>query len=183
MAKITDEIIVIDLEATCWDELPPPGEQSEIIEIGVSVLSRRNPSNTWEIVGGESMLIKPTKSVVSQFCTDLTSITQKDLDTKGMDFFYACRALENVYDSKHKPFASWGEYDRIALEKQCKNNVRYPFGPTHWNLKDLFSLRMKLDREVGLMEALKILNMDFIGDHHRGVDDAFNTARVMQHII
>ncbi len=50
-------------------------------------------------------------------------------------------------------------------------------------MKDLFSLRMKLDREVGLMEALKILGMDFIGDHHRGVDDAFNTARVMQKII
>ncbi len=68
MAKITDEIIVIDLEATCWDELPPPGEQSEIIEIGVSVLSRRNATNTWEVVGGESMLIKPTRSKVSQFC-------------------------------------------------------------------------------------------------------------------
>jgi inhibitor of KinA sporulation pathway (predicted exonuclease) len=31
-------ILVIDLEATCWQGDPPPGETSEIIEIGNAVL-------------------------------------------------------------------------------------------------------------------------------------------------
>lgn len=33
--KTTDKIIVIDLEATCWEEQPPAGQVSEIIEIGM----------------------------------------------------------------------------------------------------------------------------------------------------
>ena len=38
MPKILDKIIVIDLEATCWEGDPPPGQESEIIEIGLCIL-------------------------------------------------------------------------------------------------------------------------------------------------
>lgn len=182
MAKITNEIIVIDLEATCWDGEIPAGEESEIIEIGVCVLSRDNPRNEWEIGSAEGMIVKPVKSKISPFCTELTTLTQADVD-KGMTLFEACRRLENVYDSRHKGFASWGDYDRKMLEKCCKNVVRYPFGDTHWNMKNLYSLLRKFNKEYGMAEALKIEGLKLEGTHHRGVDDAVNTARILQRIL
>ncbi len=30
---------MVDIEATAWNETPPPGEQSEIIEIGIAALN------------------------------------------------------------------------------------------------------------------------------------------------
>jgi inhibitor of KinA sporulation pathway (predicted exonuclease) len=37
--KNTDKIIIIDLEATCWQGAVPAGQENEIIEIGLSVLN------------------------------------------------------------------------------------------------------------------------------------------------
>lgn len=182
MAKITDEIIVVDLEATCWDTIPPNGQVSEIIEIGVCVLSRRNRENLWQINGAESIIVKPTRSTISQFCTNLTTLTQKDVD-KGVSLFDACRHLEAIYDTKNKPWAAWGDYDREEFQKECKGVVRYPFGRTFWNMKDMFSLLTKLDREIGMAEALKLCGLDLKGTHHRGVDDAINTARILAFIL
>lgn len=38
MARKLDRILVVDIEATCWEGNPPPGQTSEIIEIGLCVL-------------------------------------------------------------------------------------------------------------------------------------------------
>jgi inhibitor of KinA sporulation pathway (predicted exonuclease) len=34
-----DQIIVVDVESTCWEGPPPEGEASEIIEIGLCALN------------------------------------------------------------------------------------------------------------------------------------------------
>lgn len=39
MRRHLDEIAVIDVESTCWPDEPPPGEESEIIEIGIRLLN------------------------------------------------------------------------------------------------------------------------------------------------
>nr|MDQ2829840.1 DNA polymerase III [Chloroflexota bacterium] len=38
MARKLDQVVVIDVESTCWEGAPPVGEESEIIEIGVCTL-------------------------------------------------------------------------------------------------------------------------------------------------
>ena len=38
MAKKLDKILVVDVEATCWDGKPPSGQESEIVEIGLCTL-------------------------------------------------------------------------------------------------------------------------------------------------
>lgn len=32
-----DKILVIDVESTCWEREPPPGQRSEIIEVGITL--------------------------------------------------------------------------------------------------------------------------------------------------
>ena len=38
MAKLLDQILVIDLEATCWEGEPPEGQEHETIEMGICIL-------------------------------------------------------------------------------------------------------------------------------------------------
>jgi len=63
MAKKLDQILVIDVEATCWETEPPEDQESEIIEIGICPL---------DVAAGDrlekqSILVKPEKSTVSAF--------------------------------------------------------------------------------------------------------------------
>jgi inhibitor of KinA sporulation pathway (predicted exonuclease) len=79
MAKLLDKIIVIDLESTCWDGPPPDGQVSEIIEIGVALVDVASMQREAK----QSILIKPVRSQVSDFCTKLTTLTANDLANAG----------------------------------------------------------------------------------------------------
>lgn len=66
------------------------------------------------------------------------------------------------------------------VSDQCEDTgVKYPFGATYWNIKSLHGVIKKLKREIGLASAIKMAGMSFEGTHHRGGDDAYNTARVL----
>ena len=179
---LLDQILVIDLEATCWDDnisFRPPGMENEIIEIGISELNHQ----TGKIVQGDLFLVKPVRSEVSKFCTQLTTWTAADL-VDGCTFEAACTRLCQQFSSRRRVFASWGNYDRNQFERQCRAfNVPYPFGPSHLNVKDLFSLQMGLTKTVNTMEAMKMLDIEPTGTWHIGRDDAFNIARVLSALL
>jgi len=176
MAKrLMDLLIVIDVEATCWDGPPPEGQVSEIIEIGVATLDVA----TGERVANEGIMVRPTRSSVSPFCTALTTLTQADVDA-GLPFDKACALLRSRYLTPQRPWASWGDYDRLQFERQCAaEGVRYPFGTRHLSAKTLYSLAHGLDRELGMAGALEHAGVPLHGTHHRGVDDAWNIAALL----
>jgi inhibitor of KinA sporulation pathway (predicted exonuclease) len=179
MAKKLDQIIVIDVEATCWESEPPEGQENEIIEIGICPLDVA----TGNRLEKQSILVKPEKSTVSAFCTNLTSLTQEDVK-KGIPFEQACAILKKEYRTKQRVWASYGDYDRRQFERQClTRGINYPFGPTHINVKNLFAIVSRLTYEVGMSEALKILDLPLEGVHHRGEDDAWNIARILWEIL
>lgn len=174
-----DRLIVIDVEATCWEHTPPDGQSSEIIEIGVCVLDL--PSG--ERVARESILVRPENSQVSAFCTQLTTLTQEEVE-QGVSFKDACAALRQRYGTSDRVWASYGDYDRRQFERQCAaRGIPYPFGPTHVNVKNLLALFRGLPREVGMIPAMGLLGLDAEGTHHRGVDDAWNTALILSRLI
>lgn len=176
MANRLDEILVVDVEATCWDGKIPRGQQREIIEIGVCVLH----VETGQRRHLESVLVRPEHSVVSAFCSDLTTLTHTQVMNQGISFEEACLHLRHQYRSRARTWASWGDYDRRQFEIQCADRgVKYPFNTTHINVKNLFALVHALPREVGFDRALKMLGVPFEGTKHRGDDDAWNIAGVL----
>lgn len=180
MAKILDKILIVDVEATCWDGKIPDGMDNEIIEIGVCLLD----VNTGAISDNRGLLVKPERSEVSSFCTELTTITQKLLDNEGISFKEACIILKKEYQSQSRAWASFGAYDYKQFQRQCAStNVGYPFGPSHINVKTLFALKNKLVHEQGMAGALAILGIPLEGTHHRGVDDAKNIAKILYRIL
>lgn len=175
-----DTINVIDIEATCWEKHYSHKNISEIIEIGISTLD----VSTGNIISSNSIYVTPEHSKVSEFCYNLTGITQDILNREGISFLKACDILQKQYLSKQKVWASWGNYDLIMFDEQCyRENINYPFGGKHINIKTLFSLKYKLEKEVGMDDALKILNISLEGRHHSGKDDSYNIAKLLREIL
>jgi inhibitor of KinA sporulation pathway (predicted exonuclease) len=171
-----DKIVVVDLEATCWKGYPPKNQTNQIIEVGVCLLDVK----THEITNKRGILVKPTHSRVSSFCTELTTITQEMLDEEGIPLKEAYKILLDVYNSKKRVWASFGDYDRRMFEKDCKaHNLKYPFSKKHINVKTLFALKQKLKKEIGMARGLAHLKIPLEGTHHRGIDDAYNTAKLL----
>jgi len=171
---------VIDLEACCWMGNPPKGQAKEIIEIGIACVDYF----TKEIVEKRSILVKPRRSKISEFCTSLTHITQEMVDEEGVDFKVACKILKTEFKSNKRIFISWGNYDRIAFEQECKiKRIVYPFGKTHINLEEWFGFKYGIKQAMSVANALKKIGLKFEGTQHRGVIDSINTARILQKII
>jgi len=171
-----NKIIVIDIEATCWDGKTPSGQVSEIIEFGICVLDTKSG----EIINNQGILVKPERSTVSPFCTELKTITQEQLDNEGISFKEACTKLREEYSPKEYVWASYGAYDLKMIKNQCKiRDVEYPLSQEHINVKVLFSEVKGISRKVGMKGALGMLNIALEGTHHIGVDDAKNIAKVL----
>ncbi|WP_353940377.1 3'-5' exonuclease [Streptomyces sp. HUAS MG91] len=170
---------VIDVEATCWDEQPPPGSVHEIIEIGLTVVDM----SAGRRVSRHRVLVRPARSTVSAFCTELTGLTRAEVD-RGVTFAEACRILVEEYAAGERPWASWGEYDRRQFARQSRaDGVAYPFGRpaerTHTNAKAVFAAAYGLHKKPGMAHALQPAGLPLEGRHHRGEDDAWNIAALV----
>ncbi|MEU6708743.1 3'-5' exonuclease [Streptomyces wuyuanensis] len=172
----TDQLLnVVDVEATCWDGAPPPGAVSEIIEIGLTVVDLR----AGERVARHRILVRPRRSEVSAFCTELTGLTAAEVDT-GIEFADACRLLAAEHAAGSRPWASWGDYDRKQFERQCAaTGTAYPFGRRHTNAKAAFTDARGLRKRPGMAQALRIAGLPLEGRHHSGEDDAWNIAALV----
>lgn len=180
MAQSGDKILVIDIEATCWDVDPPPaGQQKEIIEIGICEYDVLN-----DCVGQkQSLLVRPVSSEISAFCTELTSITAEQVADDGIEFAAACRVLVDEYRARDYLWASWGGFDRKQFRRQCRRSgVSYPFGKKHLNVADAFAACYGGPRRP-MRGAMQLAGVEYIGRHHRGADDAWNTARLLQCLV
>jgi inhibitor of KinA sporulation pathway (predicted exonuclease) len=171
-----DNLIIIDVESTCWENsIAPPGQQSEIIEIGVCLLDLKTLDRTDK----RSILVKPERSKISVFCTQLTSITPEMVASEGIAFAEACDMLRSQYASEGRAWASWGNYDRKMFESQCDDRrIAYPFTDSHLNAKKLFGNLERGGQGTGMSRAMQHIKLPLEGTHHRGGDDAWNIAAI-----
>ncbi|WP_405056396.1 exonuclease domain-containing protein [Kribbella sp. NBC_01505] len=166
---------VIDVEATCWQGDPPPGMTNEIIEIGLTTID----ADTWQRVAKHQLLVRPERSEISAFCTELTGLTAATVSA-GVSFAEACKLLTSQYGAAERAWMSWGDYDRKQFERQCAaTGVAYPFGPMHVNAKARFSEVRGLKRRPGMARALEIAGLPLEGRHHSGADDAWNIGALV----
>lgn len=171
----THTAYVIDLEATCSKDDAPQYKVQEIIEIGIvaiDLIGRNVKKNKL------SILVKNEVTPISEYCTDLTGITQEILDNKGVPFSHALAQIEE-FICKHPVCGAWGNFDHVLMIKQCERlGLQNPLNHTNYNLKNLHAISRGLKKELGLMNALSYEGMQFKGIQHRACDDAENAAEV-----
>ncbi|CAE1319983.1 ERI2 [Acanthosepion pharaonis] len=187
--QIFQYIIVLDFESTCWHDtkLIP----QEIIEFPAVLMNTSNGKIESEF----HYYVQPQeKPVLSDFCCELTGISQKQVDD-GIPLHLCLKLftqwLEKLYKEKNIQyfsapeqnfnlctFVTWSDWDlNLCLKNECRRKqLRKPPELNQW--VDLRATYKKFyDRKPdGLNGALKDLGIVFQGREHSGVDDARNTA-------
>ena len=166
------QIKCFDLEMCCWDDGREP-RTGEIIEIGVASIDLVSK----KIIDRSQYYVLPEKDDVSEFCTNLTGITQAKLNKQG-------RPIEDVLTSMnakygyHSIYAAWGK-DDVVLRKEClAKGLGMPFYE-YFNLKSLYMINRRIKKgKIGMRKAMEINGLEFEGKQHSGADDAFNLARL-----
>ncbi len=169
------DFIIVDLEATCWEH-EKNREKMEIIEIGAVRMNSK-----LEILDDFESFIRPFASpILSDFCTKLTTITQKQVDTAELFPVVFPKFLQWIEKPEYW-LCSWGNYDFRQFQTDCtRHNMAFPFQKEkHINLKEKMATVKKI-KPCGMSKALEFFGLPLIGTHHRGIDDARNIAKIAQ---
>lgn len=145
----------------------------EIIEIGAVRIRQR------QIIDEFSSFIRPKiHPKLSAFCTELTTITQKQVNEAQL-FPQVFTHFISWIGEAHFIFCSWGQYDLNQLRQDvAKHAVPWPNQlDRHLNIKRCFA-RFRNIQPCGMERALALMKMPLEGTHHRGIDDARNIARL-----
>lgn len=175
-------ILIVDLEATCWDDRSQSVETMEIIEFGCVVA---DPAG--DILFACSQLVRPTiNSNLSQFCQELTTITQS-MVAEAPCYEEAINLVDSALAGESfSAWGSWGQYDyrQIKAEKARHPKGLAPafFNLPHINLKAAWQETLGKKRKAALRGALSHLGLEFEGTQHRARDDAKNIAQILPHI-
>lgn len=174
-------IVVCDLEATCWsDDEDQSIDSMEVIEIGC-VLCDLNGNIKDEFMS----FVRPEKNpLLSPFCTNLTSITQEDVNHAPV-FEEALQLLDQWTASRNVLWSSWGNFDcKLLLSQQSRTGSDCLFTKVpHVNLKKAWRRTTKQRRQNDLQSALAFHGLRFDGVPHRAISDAKNTARLLPFIL
>lgn len=167
--------IILDLEASCWKK-KEKGQINEIIEIGAIAINEEG-----EKLGEFAEFIKPkVHPILSDFCKELTSITQAEIDSAKnfpeviASFWEWIGLNENSYF-----LCSWGFYDKTQFGKDCKlHELDRSWLEPHISVKHQYAKIKALHKACGMARALDLEGMKLEGRHHRGIDDARNISRI-----
>jgi len=178
---------ILDFEATCDDLIK--FYDNEIIEFP-TVLLKLNDNGTYDVISEFQRYCKPLiKSTLTNFCTELTGITQEQVDN-GINFPEAlkehCKWIANFVEHGEKIiFMTVGNWDLgTMMPQECKKWNLVP--PTIYhsfvNINGVFSDFYKT-ASGGMKGMLKYLKIELTGKHHSGIDDCRNTAKIWQRLV
>lgn len=166
--------IILDLEANCWEN--DKTKQNEVIEIGAIMIGE-----DLAVEDEFQAFIKPKfNPKLSEFCTKLTSIKQKDVDNAS-EFPIVIKDFVEWITSRGEPYylCSWGFYDKKQLKNDCElHGLNSLWIKKHISIKYQHGKLIGVEKGVGMGEALKKLNIPLEGTHHRGIDDARNISKI-----
>ncbi len=166
--------IVVDLEATCWENVRDP-DRMETIEIGAIELPTAEAPPGREFGRFVRPVVEPQ---LSTFCMRLTTIGQEDVD-QAECFAVVFPEFMDWIGTEPFVLCSWGEYDRNQFRTDCRRHgIAMPESfERHLNLKKAFAHHFGF-KVSGMKRALERAKLPMEGTHHRGIDDARNIARL-----
>lgn len=174
-----DRLLFIDLELTCWAGDPPPGEESEIIEIGLAEVD----ADALEIKRSARYIVRPRRSTVSDFCTELTGLTQAEVKRQGRPLREVFGSVRKDWGPGRKAWYAWGA-DRFLLDAAVERGdaEAHPFSPGFFDLAQLYTTLRGCSARVSLEDALAREKLEPKGRRHSAEGDAVDAALVWMHM-
>ncbi len=174
---MTKSIVVFDSEWTTWEgalerRWSGPGEEIEIVQIGMAKLA-----DTPELpeIDQIEFLVRPVLNPdLSSYFTDLTGITQQEVDEQGVSFSEGLERMRTFLDPEVQVVYCFGG-DGIIVNRNCTlNNLDDPFPP------ELFaSIRGEIAEFLGISESGALssrlpedMGFESPGDAHTALADA-----------
>ncbi|XP_037945030.1 ERI1 exoribonuclease 2-like isoform X2 [Teleopsis dalmanni] len=196
-----DYVVAIDFEATCWeDQAPPSWRESEIIEFPAVLINLK----TGKIEAEFHKYILPIEiPKLSAFCTSLTGITQKTVES-GMPLQIALtifqewlrkelrarnlvlpKMTKESKQSKSCALVTWTDWDfGICLAKECaRKGLKKPSFFNQWiDIRAVYREWYNY-RPMNFADALQHVGLTFEGREHSGIDDAKNLAALTHKMV
>ena len=171
--------IVYDLEMTVRRKR---GQVAEIIEIGAVKVEADAAGGPPLIASTFQSFVKPVMvPQLSADTTEFTGIAQQDVSAAD-PLPDVLRAFVEWIGPQEYFLCAWGPDDLRQLVQECRQQgISTDWIVNHNNLQKMLSKTFKLEKhqQMGLKNALEMLELPFSGSHHRALDDALNTARIM----
>ncbi|CAD8063832.1 unnamed protein product [Paramecium sonneborni] len=179
-----DNIIILDFEATCIREQNKKYLQ-EIIEFPAQVYNvqeRKVIKEFWRY-------LKPVENpILSDFCTELTGITQEQVD-KGILLDQAIdEFIQFKQGLQRYCILTCGDYDLNLLKKEAsrKGIAIQKELQFYINIKKVFPKSLRNPKQIKdpcMVEMLEQCGLDLQGRHHSGIDDVRNITRIVHYLI
>lgn len=180
--------IVLDFEATCDDQARPSPQ--EIIEFPSVLVSL----DTLAVIDEFEAFVRPVHHpALSDFCRELTSIRQTDVD--GAPVFPEVLRDHMAWLDKHgmdgtnAVMVTCGDWDLgTMLPAQCPvcDPPVEALAPiyTRWhNIKRSYCEVTGKAKAPGMAGMLRERDLTLVGRHHRGIDDCRNIAALLKDLI
>ncbi len=174
----TDVALSVDVERTCWEGEPPAGMRPEIIQIGLVDVDFERMT----LGRGARFYVRPVRSEVSEYCTEITGITPGILKREGRPLGEVLRTIAKDWGAGRKSLLAWGS-DWHAIDAECREaGCDNPFpADGAVNVGQVFSLLHGSETRLGMYAALQAAGIEPVGDRHDGLDDAKNLGLLMLH--
>nr|WP_068430153.1 3'-5' exonuclease [Magnetospirillum sp. XM-1]CUW37959.1 conserved protein of unknown function \ len=170
-------IVVYDLEYTTWTgarerRWSGPGEHREVVQIGAVRLDD----------GAElSLLVKPRINPrLSAYFTDLTGVTQDQVDRHGMDFPEALGQLADFATGAR--LASNGADEDVLRENCDLNGTDFPFDRRCRDLAPLLMAAAGAQAHIYSCEMAATFGLATDQQSHDALGDARQVAQVLRHL-
>jgi 3'-5' exoribonuclease 1 len=174
LKKIKVNYIIYDVEATCWNG--NHNRQQEIIEIGAIKINGYG-----ELDSSFSSFVRPIiHPILSSFCTELTSISQIDVN-RAAGFSEVIEEFMNwiEVDESNYLLCSWGKFDKEMMISDCiLHNIDEDWVYDHIDIKQQYQEIKRLRQAKGLRKVVEQEGFEFTGEQHSAIDDAKNLAKI-----
>jgi len=170
--------VLFDLECTTWEGAAAggwsrPGEHREIIQIGATLTENGQFTPLLTLNG----LVKPKiNPVLSDYCINLTGITQEKIDQEGVDFprflqmFFGWCAEFDLYCFDSKVDGS-RLFDRDVLIENCELfGIGFPFWKNQFhNINEIFAQYGYMVKQSGA--APEVFGIEITARPHDALND------------
>ncbi len=178
--------VIFDSEFTAWkgsweNNWSRPGEHREIIQIAAAIV---DPSDQYRIKSEFDILVRPLiNPTLSEYIQQLTGITQKDLDTRAVDFSQAIKLFHAFCKQGSLGAYCWGTDQDKFIETAQLNGLNFSdYFVNFYDIRDIFEKAGIATSQYQSGTVYKSIGLSFQEKQHYAMNDVKSMIITLQEL-